>query len=150
MQNTTPYICFFVLALIAAVISIIGFDVFARMQLRFEPFQHAINKSLYYSRLQIIGTIMLIAPFIAVGLYAAVTAKKGNSERAWYLLAGGLIPLIALYLNGYLDASECIMQKKWTASALAVGLLPFQSVPAIPVGMFIGHLIWKKFRKKEI
>lgn len=127
-------------SLLAALISIIVFDVVSRITIRAEAFSSALNNTIYYSVTQPIGTIMLLLPFLIVGWVSALASKDGKLWKGWNYFVCGVGVLFYLYFTGQMNASYYIEQKQWTASALSVGLLPFYSIPALIIAFFIGWI----------
>ncbi len=137
------YKVFLPTSLLAALVSILLFDVVARMMVRAETFSNAINDSVYYSVTQPIGTIMLLFPFLFVGWISAVVSKDAQQWKGWCYFICGVGVLFYLYFAGQMNASYYIEQKQWTASALSVGLLPFYSIPALICAFSIGWISTK-------
>jgi hypothetical protein len=137
-------------AIAASVISIIGFDIFARISIRSEKLITALGESLYFNGIQIVGTLMLIAPFLVLGGMAVVASKNGGLRRGWCFFICGVLPLMGLYLRGILAANHFLEQEKWTASSLSIGLLPFKSIPILFIGLGIGWAVSRLVEKKSI
>ena len=49
--------------------------------------------------------------------------------------------LALMYYGGYADAQRFMHQRAWTAAALAVGLLPFKSMPVVVIAL-VARLVW--------
>ncbi|HWR57801.1 MAG TPA: hypothetical protein VN328_02840 [Thermodesulfovibrionales bacterium] len=131
MKTTREQKIFVPAALAASILSITGFNVYARMKIGAETFDHALSESLYYSGIQMVGTIWLIAPFVVIGLISSVASKKERLLRGWCFFFCGVVPLMAVYLRGYLNEALLLEQKKWTASIFAVAFLPFMGAPIL-------------------
>lgn len=136
---------FLSVAFATSIISIIGFDVYARIVIGLETLIHAVNESLYYSGIEIVGTIWLIAPFIIIGLISASAARKDRIIRGWSFF---ILPIMGLYLKGHIDEAHLLEQKKWTASIFAVTFLPLMSIPILFV-LGIALIIFKAVDKRN-
>jgi len=62
-----PYVLFSILAVGAFVVAHIGFEVFARLWVGRNNIGEAVSETLYYSATQLVGTVMLLAPFALLG-----------------------------------------------------------------------------------
>ncbi len=127
-------------SLLTALISIMLFDVTARIMIRTQPFTKALNESVYYLVTQPIGTLMLLVPFLIVGWVSAIASRDSKQWKGWSYFICGIGVLFYLYFNGQMNASCYIEQKQWTASALSVGLLPFYSIPALIIAFAISWM----------
>lgn len=72
-----------------------------------------------------------------------LTNKNKNIKKGVCFFISGLISLSYIYYEGYLAFSYYMELKKWTAASLSVGMLPFQSIIALPIGIFFGWVIYK-------
>ncbi|MCA1594746.1 MAG: hypothetical protein LC754_19385 [Acidobacteria bacterium] len=147
MQIPKRYYSWGGLALLLGVAVILSSDTYARASVANETPGGAFSTSIHYLLVQPIGTIFLLLPYLVVGIVASFFAKVEHNLKSWCLFICGVAPLMALYFQGYMSAQQAILEKKWTAASLAVGFLPFVSVPAIGVGLVVGWAISTLFGK---
>ena len=104
-----------------------GANVLARMKIANEPFAAALQESLYWSGVQFIGTIFLLAPFALIALICAFveTQAPARANRISAVFFIAMLPLIYFYFQGHFAAQQAMKEEHWTGAALSVGLLPF-------------------------
>jgi hypothetical protein len=112
-------------ALAAFAASTTGADVLARMNVACQQFEAALQESLYYLGVGLVGTILLLAPFFTVAFICALAEKYGRTRSISIIFAVATAALIYFYFQGNFGAQEALKEKHWTAAALSVGLLPF-------------------------
>ena len=125
---------FGLLSLISFLTATNGFDVLTRMSVANESFSAAVEESLHYATVQPIGTLMLAAPFFGAGLLAAELTKSANLIKGVLCFILIVIVLGWLYFYGYLSAQHALLEQKWTAAALSVGML---------AAIAVGGLMWR-------
>jgi hypothetical protein len=123
-----------------------GFDILARLLVAHQPFGAALRESGYYTIVQPIGTAMLAAPFLVAGLLSAAVARRANLAQASLFFVVVVAILGWIYFLGHWGAQQALLQKKWTAASLSIGLLPFISIPVILVAAIVVVVIawWHK------
>jgi hypothetical protein len=139
-----PYLLFLYLGLGSFVVAHIGFEIFARLWVERRPAWEAVRQSLYYAAIQPVGTASLLLPFLLLGWMAASLAKKRTLKSGAVLFVTGAVVLGLIYLAGHIGAEQAMKQRKWTAAALSVGLIPFYSTPVLFVMLFIRVLAGRK------
>jgi hypothetical protein len=105
----------------------IGSDVVARVNVVGDSMGRAVSQSIY-SALTQLGTLWLLFPFAVVGFLSVFVARMANSAAALLLFGGSVTGLGWQYFWGYWHAQQAIQEQKWTAAALSVGMLPFESL----------------------
>lgn len=114
----------------------IGADVIARTSIAGEAYGPAVRDHLYYAGTQPIGTLLLLAPFVAVAFISAHAERRASIRSVAILFAVSMGALLYFYVQGYLGAQQALAEKKWTAAALSIGLLPFfVGIPVILVSI---------------
>jgi hypothetical protein len=149
MRRARLYLLFGGVGAACFVMFTVGFDVIARLTIAGEPVSKALSESLYYKGVQPVGTLMLLAPFVAMAGLSAEVAKTSNVAVASIFFAVLAGVLGWLYFWGYWDAQIAMGQRKWTAAALSVGLVPFFSIPLLIVAAIAAGLIAWRFRRRE-
>jgi hypothetical protein len=129
---------------------LIGSDVCSRIMVAHESTSQAFAQCVYYLKIQPIGTVLLLIPYLIVGLVATVFGRNNNLQRGCFILIFNFLFLAALYFYGYFSAQQCLLHKAWTAAALSVGLLPFLSIPIICLGSVVGWVVSKFISKSKI
>ena len=109
-----------------------GFDILARVQIGGESVSNALSETIHYSLVQPVGTLFSFAPFAAVAWICGSLASVSRA-RAIGLMAACLILFAFMYYGGHTDSQRYLHQRMWTAAALAVGLIPFKSIPIVLV-----------------
>jgi hypothetical protein len=129
---------FAIAAALCFLIATTGFDIAARVAVGGDSPGAAVSQSLYYSGMQPIGMLLLFGPF-AVGAWISLWVKrKANTALACLLFAASMTTLGYFYFVGHWDAEHALQQKKWTASALSVGLLPFVGAMVVLASALVG------------
>lgn len=144
------YFLFFCLAVGAFAVAHIGFSAFASVWVAHSPIEEALTEAISLAAAQPTGSLMLFAPFALLGWMAASLAAKKTLVAGLFLFAGGVTVLGLVYFGGHVGAEQAIQDRAWTAAALAVGLLPFQSVPILFVILIVRLLVGRKSHDPEI
>jgi hypothetical protein len=113
------------LAILAFVGATTGADIYARMSIAGEPFAAALQDHLHWTAVQFVGTAMLFAPFVAVALLCARVDRRTSGHAAATIFAAAMVALLYFYFQGHEGAQQALLEKKWTAASLSIGLLPF-------------------------
>lgn len=144
-----PQVSFFCLALGLFSVAHIGFEAFARTWVGRSTAWEAVLETLYYTATQPVGTLMLLAPFVTLGWLAGSLAKQRTVASGMGLFIGGAVVLCLIYFHGHLGAEQAMQQRKWTVAAIAVGLLPFKSIPVLTTTLVLRLLIGRALVDKE-
>lgn len=133
------------LALIFFLAATTGADLIARTAIAREPFEAALREHLYYyAGVQIVGTLILLTPFLAVAHLCARMEKKARRRTAVPIFTAAMFTLLYFYFQGHQAAQNALLDEKWTASTLAVGMLPlFPGVPVVLAVLAAGALASK-------
>ncbi|MGX7895078.1 hypothetical protein [Tsuneonella sp. HG222] len=102
-----------------------GADVFARMTIAGESLGVALGEHLYWAGVQVVATLLLLAPFIGIPFLCHLVEKKARRRGVIGIFSMAMIALFFFYFQGYQGAQVALLEGKWTASTLSVGLLPF-------------------------
>lgn len=145
-----PYLLFCCLAAAAYVVADIGFSVVARKFVAQASISDALVETLHYTVVEPIGSLMLLAPFALLGWMAASLAKSRTLGAGLLLFSAGAAALGLVYFWGHVGAEQAMLNRKWTAASLAIGLLPFQSLPILFVILIVRLLARRRSNDKEI
>ena len=134
------YAMFISVALLLFVLATVGFGVYAHVAIRGDTYDHALSEYLHYANEQLIGSALLLLPFLLLGLMAAAFFTRRSSIYGIVIFLIGAAILVALYYEGHMGAEAAMTQRHWTAAALSVGLLPFQGAGVLVI-LLVGGLI---------
>ena|SRR5437660_10092724 len=141
MTNPTNRLLAFVaVSVLAFIVAVPGFEIHARMRVGGDELAHAVSQTIHYLTVQPIGTLLMISPFLAVAWICASMAAV-SWRGAVVLMAVCIAIFAAMYYNGYVASETYMRQRKWTAATLAVGLIPFKSIPILAIALLI-RFIW--------
>lgn len=90
-----------------------------------EPVAVALREHLYWARVQFVGTLLLLAPFVAVAIICARMEKQVRTRSASLIFALAMLALLYFYFQAYQSAERAALKQLWTAATLSVALLPF-------------------------
>ena len=116
---------YLLLAVVVFLAATTGADLIARISIAGEPLTVALREHLYYAGMQFVGTIFLLAPFVAVAFACSRAHKQVRGSSVPLIFAVAMFALLYFYFKGYQGAQQALLEEKWTAAALSVGLLPF-------------------------
>lgn len=109
------------------------------MQVAGDAFGYALRNALVVAARGLIGTMVLMAPFFVLAYLAVWVARKASVLLAAIVFVPPVAVLEWYYHWGYVAAEHALLQKKWTAAALSIGLLPFfVGVPAVAAAVVLG------------
>lgn len=114
---------YLLIALLAFMVFVTGSDLFARMTVSGEGFRQAMNE--HWASLSVAGSVLLFAPFGGAALICGIANRRARTRSAASIFCVALAALGCFYFVGFRDAQLALLEKKWTAAALSVGLLPF-------------------------
>ena len=113
------------LAGVAFLAATTGADLVARTAIAGEPLAVALREHLYWEGVQFVGTILLLAPFVVVALVCARAEKQARSRSVVLIFMAAMLTLLYYYFQGHQGAQRALLEERWTAAALSIGLLPF-------------------------
>lgn len=140
---------FAIASLLCFLAATIGCEVLASVSLTQTTFSSALSESIRTALSQPIGSLLLAAPFLCVGVVAAKLARSVGSFQAKLFFIVSVVGLSVLYLSGYWAAQQALLAQKWTSAALSVGMLPFQSILILLLAAIAaGLMFWRAERAK--
>jgi ABC-type proline/glycine betaine transport system permease subunit len=113
------------LAVSAFVVATLGSDLIARTSVAGENVTEVLRELLHWNWEQFSGSLLLAAPFIAVACICALAQRRARDRSAITIFAIATITLLYFYLSGYQAYQHALLERQWTAAAMAIGLLPF-------------------------
>jgi heme/copper-type cytochrome/quinol oxidase subunit 3 len=121
-----------------------GADLYAKTTIGGEPLNVAMRDHLYWAAVQFVGTLLLLAPFIAVAFVCARIEKQARVRSVALIFTAAMLTLLYFYFQVYQAAERAMLEKMWTAATLSIGLLPFFiGVPVVLAVMGAGALAAK-------
>jgi hypothetical protein len=131
-ERASLYLAFFGTALALWILIDGGFDILARVRIGGQSPSEALSETAHYLLAQPLGTLFSFAPFAAVAWICSSLARMSR-PRALGLFAACMAVFAYMYYVGHSDSHEYMRQRMWTAASLAVGLIPFKSIPIVLV-----------------
>ena len=119
-MKTTAYL---LIALVAFFAAVTGSDLFARTTIAGDSFGYAVAEHL--RSLEIVGIVILFVPFGGTALICGLANKRAKTRSVATIFCISMLVLGYFYFGGFQAAQHALLEKKWTAAALSVGLLPF-------------------------
>lgn len=102
-----------------------GADIIAKTSISGDTFLVALREHFYWAGMQFVGTMFLLAPFIAVAMTCGVAERRARSRWVIAIFFVAMSVLLYFYFEGYQAAEHAMLREMWTAATLSVGLLPF-------------------------
>ena len=140
---------FLALAAAAFLVATTGSDVFARVTIGDQTLTKAASEHFYWAGVQLVGTLMLIAPFGFLAVIASWVQDRVNTRMAVSLFAIPTLYLIYSYFEGYQASQIALLNERWTAATLSIGFLPFAAVPVVLVAWLVGLIVVRLRRKRS-
>lgn len=116
---------YLLISLVAFLIAVSGSDLFARTTIAGEEFGYAVAEHLRWASLTIVGIVLLFVPFGGAALICGSANKRGKTRSVATIFCISMLVLGYFYFGGFQAAQHALIEKKWTAATLSVGLLPF-------------------------
>ena len=113
-----------ILAVAAFAAVVTGSDVAAAMVVRGLSLVDAFEQHLEWASHTVLGILFLFAPYALAALICAGVNAQGRTRTAAALFALSLGALSYFYVVGFYAAEQAMVDQRWTAAALSVGLLP--------------------------
>jgi hypothetical protein len=87
-----------------------------------------------------LGIAFLAVPFATLAALAPMFALGRPSPGRWAVIGVGVLSLTLFYFKGFIGSELALEQRKWTAAALSVGLMPFISLLCMLLAAFAASL----------
>jgi hypothetical protein len=114
-----------------------GADVFASMSLAGQPFAAALRENLHWTRVELVGTFLLLGPFVAVAGVCALVERRARTRTVLLIFALAMVALLYFYFQGYQAAQRFALQHMWTAATLSIGFLPLGTGLAVVLAVVV-------------
>ncbi len=140
----------YLLTAVAAFIAVVtGSDLIARMTIAGDTFGRAIGEHVHWASLTIFGVVFLFVPFGSTAIICGAANKKAKSRGAVALFIVAVAALAYFYFSGFQASQQAVLDKRWTAAALSVGLLPFFiGLPLLGVVAIVASVITRVDRRQ--
>jgi hypothetical protein len=103
----------------------LGADVVAQTSIGGKALSDALHEHLYWAGVELVGTLLLFAPFLAVAGICAFVETRARTRTVLAIFSLAMLALLYFYFEGYQAAERAELQHMWTAAALSIGFLPF-------------------------
>jgi|SRR6185503_15325472 len=113
------------IALVVFVAATLGADVVAQTSIGGKALSDALHEHLYWAGVELLGTLFLLAPFIAVAGICALAERRARTRTVLAIFSLAMLALLYFYFQGYQAAQRAELQHMWTAATLSIGFLPF-------------------------
>jgi hypothetical protein len=122
---------------------------YAKVRVVRMPFLEALGEAGGDVLLDPLSMAFLVAPFAALAVFAPLFATEVSSPWRWSFVAIAALALVGFYFNGFVTSEYALQQRKWTAAALSVGLMPFVSL-FFMLGAALVAALGKAFGQRNI
>ena len=137
------YMAFFAAAAVMYVLCEGAFDVLARVRIGGQSTSKAVAETGHYLLVQPLGLLLSFAPFAAIAWICSSLARISRAA-ALSLFALSMFVFAYLYFVGHNNSQLYMQQRMWTAASLAVGLIPFKSVPIVLIALGFRFIIARR------
>ena len=137
------YLAFFGTAALMYVLMDVAFDVLARVQIRGQSTSEALTETTHYLFVQPLGLLLSFAPFAAIA-WICCSLSRVSWAAALSLFALSMAVFAYMYFAGHNNSQMYMQQRMWTAASLAVGLIPFKSVPIALIALGFRFVISRR------
>jgi hypothetical protein len=142
-NKRVAYVVYLTVSVVLFVLANVGLGALSRMTIGGVSYDYALSRYIYYAREHLLGTMLLLSPFLLLGCMAAGFSIKRSVVHGSTVLVVGAVLLLVLYYKGYMDSEIAIKNRHWTAAALSVGLLPFQGLGVLAL-LLIGGFVARR------
>lgn len=140
---------YFLPAVLALAVSTAGYAVLSRMIVAGEAPMRALLDWIHLAMSQPLATLLLALPFVGAELIAVEVERVANRRTAQVVFFLSLAAVSGIYLAGYWAAQHAAVLRDWRAASLALGLMPFKSLPVLLVAGGIGLYSRTQFRRRS-
>jgi hypothetical protein len=126
-----------------------GSDLIARMTIVGSTLEEALEEHMRWASLTLVGIAFLFAPFGVSALICGTANRRANTRSAAVLFFIALGTLAYFYFGGFQASQYAMLDKRWTAAALSIGLLPFFVGLPLVVGVAIGAAAITRFDRRS-
>lgn len=138
------HVLYWGIGLLAFFVATNGCETLASMALAQKSFAIAAHESVRYTIAQPMGALLLALPFFVISGLSAELARAFSLQRGFLFFFAAFTCVAYLYCTAYWDAQHALLEGRWTASTLLIGLLPFKSIPVLIVaGLAVGVMFWR-------
>lgn len=131
--------------------AVTGSDLVARMAIAGNPLGVAIAEHLHWASLTIVGIVFLFAPFVGVALICGAANKRAKTRSAVALFLVAMAVLAYFYFGGFQASQQAMLDRRWTAAALSIGLLPFfVGLPLLGVAAIMAAVLARADRQEVV
>ena len=141
---------YMLLAICAFLVATTGGDLSARTTIAGNTFGQAFTAHIQWASSTFIGVLLLFLPFAGVAYIAFNLQKLGKIFDVFAIFLLSVTILVYFYFRGFSGSQLALVEGKWTASALEIGLLPFfVGIPLLLVMQVGGRIILRLINRLE-
>ena len=141
---------FYGLATMAFVLSTTVAEVVARVSVGGETVGEALSASFSSVGIPVLGLLFIAVPFAVLAWSGLHLALRNAFWWGLLLAVVGMTFLVFQYFQGFHNSQVALLQRKWTASSLAVGLIPFfYGAPAALLAIAIRYVVVPKLKPRR-
>lgn len=142
---------YLLIAIAIFLVAVTGSDLIARMTIAGDTLGVAVGGYLHWASLTLVGIIFLFVPFPVVALICGVANKRAKTRSAVALFVLAMAALTYFYFGGFQASQQAMLDEKWTAAALSIGLLPFFiGLPISGVAAIIAVVLSRLDRRRQV
>ena len=148
-RRGTPYAIYLILSMLLFIASYTGSAAYARVVVSGETPEAAVRAAFASTLTQPLTSCHMIIPFLLLAFSAAPMSRvRAAGAGAVLFIAGGIL-FAWMYLSGHLDSQAALLQRKWTASALAMAFVFVESVVVGAVLFLISSKVVKNRKSND-
>lgn len=131
--------------------AVTGSDLFARTTIAGNPLGVAIAEHLHWASLTVEGIVFLFGPFVGVAFICGSANKRTKTRGVVALFLVALAVLAYFYFGGFQASQQAVQDRRRTAAALSIGLLPFFiGLPLLGVAAIAAAVLVRFDRRKTV
>jgi hypothetical protein len=140
---------YFLPALLVLALSTAGYAVAVRVLAAGDGAMRSLLDWIHLAMSQPLATMLLAMPFVAAELTAVEVERVANRRTAQVVFFTSLAAISCIYLAGYWAAQQASLRRDWQAASLALGLMPFKSLPVLLLAAGAGLYSRTQFRRRS-
>ncbi|ATE63742.1 hypothetical protein [Rhizorhabdus dicambivorans] len=131
-----PIRAYLLIAITAFLVAVTGSDLITRMTVGGDSFSEAVHGHLEWASTTKLGIAFLFMPFGVAAIVCGAVNRRSKTRSAATIFFIAMAALAYFYFSGFEGSHHAMLERKWTAAALSIGLLPF--FVGIPLSVMVG------------
>ena len=137
-------------ALAVFVFAVTGSDIIARTTIAQLGFGEAAREHLQWLSMTVFGVALLFVPFGVAALICATANKRARTRGVATLFVLTMATLAYFYFEGFQASQYAMLDERWTAATLSIGLLPFFIGVPVLFGITLLAAVLVRFDRKPM